>query len=441
MKYISFFLYLFLSVIFTRVSFCQQNQQRLYLLEIDGVINPVFADYITENLKKITEGETVIIRMDTPGGLMDSMHQIIQSILNEPKPVIVWVGPSGARAASAGVFITMASDIACMAPGTNIGAAHPVQMGGIPQPQQPEQQKGSKKDTMEEKITNDAAAYIRAITKEKNRNWKWAEKAVTKSLSITSDEALKEKVIEFIFTDLDDLRENLDGKKIKKLGKEFIVRTKNIELVKKEMKPFKKFLNKIAHPNVAFILLMFGIYGLIYEFASPGIGFGAVVGSVCLILAFFSLQLLPVNTAGLLLLILGIILMILDLITPSFGILTMGGVISFIIGSLMLFDFPEKFLRVSLSLVIATALFTLMFFVFAVKEVIKVHKKKVITGKEGLIGEKGVVKDKDTVFVHGEYWSAKLDESDSESGELKQGEEVEVINVEGKLLKVKRVKK
>jgi len=436
MRQISIFLCLIVSEIFVQSVFCQQ---KLYLLEIDGVINPVIADYISENLKKIPEGETVIIRMDTPGGLMDSMHQIIQSILNEPKPVIVWVGPSGAKAASAGVFITMASDIACMAPGTNIGAAHPVQIGGIPLPQ--EEKKESKKDTMEEKITNDAAAYIRAITKEKNRNWKWAEKAVTKSLSITSDEALKEKVIEFIFTDLDDLREKLDGEKIKKLGKEFVVRTKNVELVKKEMKPFKKFLNKIAHPNVAFILLMFGIYGLIYEFASPGIGFGAVVGSVCLILAFFSLQLLPVNTAGLLLLILGILLMILDLITPSFGILTTGGVISFIIGSLMLFDFPEKFLRVSLSLIISTALFTLLFFVFAVKEVIKVHKKKVITGKEGLIGEKGVAKDKDTVYVHGEYWSAKLDETDSKSGELKQGEEIEVINVEGKFLKVKRVKR
>ncbi|MFN3966814.1 MAG: NfeD family protein, partial [Endomicrobiia bacterium] len=252
-----------------------------------------------------------------------------------------------------------------------------------------------------------------------------------------SDEALKEKVIEFIFRDIDELRQKLDGKKINKLGKKFTVKTKDIELVKKEMAPFRKFLNRIANPNIAFILLMLGIYGIIYEFASPGIGFGAAVGSVCLILAFFSLQLLPVNTAGLLLLILGILLMVLDLITPGFGILTTGGVISFIIGSLMLFDFPEKFMRVSLGLIISSVLFTLAFFVFAIRAVIEIHKKKIMTGKEGLIGEKGTAKDKDTVFVHGEYWTAES----IDGTELVKGEEIEVVDVDGKILKIKKILK
>ncbi|MDI6641260.1 MAG: nodulation protein NfeD [Elusimicrobiota bacterium] len=425
----------------------------VYIFEIDGIINPVVAEYISDGIKSIPEGKTVIIRLNTPGGLMDSMQKIIQAILNTPNPVIIWVGPEGAKAASAGVFITMASDVATMAPATNIGAAHPVQLTPVPLPsrEEPEEkpQKGKKsrrketKDTMGEKITKDAAAYMRAIAGEKKRNWKWAEKAVTESLSITSKEAKELKVIEYIFSSIDELRQELDGKVITKFAKrKFVIRTKNVEVIKKDMKPFKKFLNLIAHPNVAFILLILGIYGLIYEFASPGIGLGAIVGSTCLILAFFALQLLPVNIAGLLLLLFGILLMLVDFFTPGFGLLFTGGVIAFIFGSLMLFDFPGKFIAVSLNVVIPVVIFTVLFFLVAVRAVIKVHHKKVTTGKEGLLGLKGIAKSnftKDTtkgmIFVHGEYWSAEI----IDEKEVKTGEEVEVVSIDGSVLKIRKI--
>ncbi|MBU0951631.1 MAG: nodulation protein NfeD [Elusimicrobia bacterium] len=409
-----------------------------YLMEIDGIINPVVADYISDGFKTIKEKDTVIIRMNTPGGLMDSMQQIIKSMLNSPNPVIVWIGPPGTRAASAGVFITMASDIACMAPETNIGAAHPVQMGGGAMPGSGE--KDSKQDkVMEGKITNDAAAYMRSIAGEKKRNWKWAEESVTKSLSITSREALDKKVIEYIFPNLDELREKLDSKKIKKLNKEFTVHTKG-DIKTIAMKPFKKFLNMIAHPNIAFIFLTLGVYGLIYEFSSPGIGLGAIVGGICLILAFFSMQLLPVNTAGLLMLILGLILMAVDVFNPTV-ILTIGGLISFVMGGLMLFDFQGKFISISVSLVLTVALASLLFFIFVVRAVVKVRKRKITTGKEGLIGDKGTAKNnfsgpdsKGMVFIQGELWSAQL----VENSEVKEGDSIEVVDVVGNLLKIKK---
>lgn len=425
----------------------ESSQPKLHLLEIDGIINPVVADYISEEMKKVDQKETVIVRLNTPGGLMDSMHQIVQTILNAPNPIVIWVGPLGAHAASAGVFITLSADIASMAPGTNIGAAHPVQIGV---PVAPEEKTTKKKDILEEKATKDAVAYIRAIAKEKKRNWQWAEEAVTKSSSITSQEALEKKVIEYIFTNIDELSNQLDGKKIKKLNREFVLKTKNVELVKHEMKPFRKFLNFIAHPNIAFILLSLGMLGLIYEFSAPGIGLGGILGGIFLILAFFSLQLLPVNVAGILLILLGIILMVLEVFTPGFGLLAIGGTVAFIFGALMLFDFPEKTLRVSLALILPTAGAVVSFVLFALRATVKTYRKKPVTGIAGLIGQKAVAKSefnatnrRGTVFVHGEYWNAELVNSPGEkevvTSEVKKEEEVEIVAVEGNLLKIKKI--
>lgn len=438
MKYLKLSL-LFLLVFLT--SSLRASEDKLHLLEIDGIINPVVADYVSEGLRKINEGETAIIRLDTPGGLMDSMHKIVQTILNAPNPVIIWVGPLGARAASAGVFITLSADIACMAPGTNIGAAHPVQIGA---PALPEEKTEKAKKTLEEKATQDAVAYIRAIAKEKNRNWRWAEEAVRKSSSITSKEALEKGVIDYVFTNIEELRDKLDGKKIKKLNREFILKTKNVELVNHTMKPFRKFLNFIAHPNIAFILLSLGVLGLIYEFSTPGVGFPGIVGGIFLILAFFSLQLLPVNIAGVLLILLGIILLVLEAFTPGFGLLGIGGTVAFILGGLTLFDFPEKALRVSLGLIFTTAAAILSFVLFALGATVKTHRKKTVTGTTALIGQKAIAKSefnptnpRGTVFVHGEYWNAELVDF-SEGKEVKKDEEVEIVAVEGNLLKVRK---
>ncbi|MFC1566799.1 nodulation protein NfeD [bacterium] len=425
-----------------------KSNQKTYLFEIDGIINPIYAEYINDGFKKVEEGASIIIRMNTPGGLMESMNSIIKDILNAPNPVIVWIGPQGSQAFSAGVFITMASDIACMAPSTSLGAAHPVQMGiGGQSPSQNEKDSKTGKVTnaaktvMEDKITKGSAAYMRSLAQDKNRNWQWAEKAVTESLSLTEKEALEKNVIEYIFTNIAELTEKLDGKKITKNGKEYTFHLKDSLLITMALDNFKKFLNVIAHPNIAYILLMLGIYGLIYEFASPGIGVGIVLGSLFLILAFFSLQVLPVNIAGLLLLVTGMIIMVLDFVTPSFGLLLTGGLVSFIMGSLMLFDDPTSYIKVSLDILITMTLASVGFFALIVGNVIKSRRKKVTTGAEAMIGSLGVSRSKfgrdnthGTVFVHGELWSAVLDH---ENQNIKEGDEIVVTKVEGNKVIIK----
>ena len=427
------FLGLFLVFLFSCFFVSAETEAPVYILRINGPINPVVADYIDDGIKEALaqNAQAVIIQMDTPGGLMDSMHQIIRGMLNAPLPVIVFVGPSGARAASAGVFITMASDIAVMATGTNIGAAHPVELGGMSGEKMPAE--------MGEKIVQDASAYIKSIAEDKKRNWQWAQLAVTKSKSISAEEALKKNVVEYMAQDLEELKEILDGKSVQKKGKKFILKFKNAEFTERPMKKFYQFLDKIAHPNVAYILLLLGIYGLIYELMSPGIGFGGTVGVICLILAFFSLQILPTNLAGLLLLIVGIGLMLLDLVTPTYGILTAGGVVAFVLGSIMLFKTSERIFQVSLPLIISLAGCSAAFFAFAIGSAIKIRLRPATTGQEGLIGLKGKVHKglapEGLVFVHGEFWRAK-----SVEGSIAKGKGVEVIGIEGNLLKVKRTK-
>jgi membrane-bound serine protease (ClpP class) len=398
----------------------------IFIFNIDSTINPVVADYIENGLEyaRDKEAAAVIIKMDTPGGLMDSMRQIIKAMEAAPYPVIVYIGPAGARAASAGAFITMASDIAVMAKGTNIGAAHPVQLGD---------QKTT--EDISKKMAEDARAFMKSLAKKHNRNAEWAQKAVTESVSITSTEAVELNVVEYEVKDFNEMLSMLEGKVITKDSGKYTLGFKNIRIV--EMAFFKKFLNYIAHPNFAYILLMLGIYGLIYEFSNPGIGLGAVVGGVSLLLAALAFQMIPINTVGILLIIFGALLMFTDVFVPSYGILTIGGVISFLMGSLTLFDVERFDINVSLGLILGATVTTALFFIFAAGSGIKIQRKKVTTGIKGMIGLEGEVKiklaPKGEIFIRGEMWAAQ-----SPDGEIEEGAAVEVIEVKGNLLVVKK---
>ncbi|RKY60722.1 MAG: nodulation protein NfeD, partial [Candidatus Latescibacterota bacterium] len=330
--------------------------------------------------------------------------------------------------ASAGVFVTLAAHIAAMAPGTNIGAAHPVMLGG--------ERMGKE---MSEKVTNDAVAYIKAIAERRGRNQKWAEDAVRKSISSTPEEALKAGVIDVIAEDLEELLEKIDGRKVKLPSGEKVLHTKGAKIVEIRMSFRDKILQTLSNPNIAYILLILGFYGLIFELSNPGAILPGVIGGICIILAFYALQMLPVNYAGLLLILLGLGLLIADIKVPSYGLLTVGGIVSMTLGSLMLFRTPGSFLSVSWPVILAAVITTAAFFIFAIGMAIKARLTKPVSGKEGLIGERGVARTplepSGMVLVHGELWQAKSDEP------VGEGEEVEVVAVEGLKLKVKKVDK
>ncbi len=397
------------------------------LISIDGTINPAVDDFIREsiNRSKANAARALIIQLDTPGGLLTSTRTIVKEMLGAPVPVIVYVAPSGAGAGSAGVFITMAAHIAAMAPGTNIGAAHPVAGGG-------QEVKG----VMGEKIENFTASFAESIAQQRGRNTEWAIQAVRKSVSITEKEALKIKVIDVVAKDINDLLEQAHGRKVDIDGRKHELSLKGARVERYGMSLKQKVLNTIADPNIAYLLMMAGILGLYMEFSHPGVIFPGVAGAICLLLAFASLQLLPINYAGLGLIILGIGLLIGEAFAPSFGVLGVGGIISLALGSFFLFDTEGSDLIVDRS-IIFTAVATLGSFVLAVSYLVfRSQKSKPALGMEGLIGEIGEVRGKLTpsgkVFVHGEYWNARAD------GEIDVGEKVEVVGYEGMSLKVRR---
>ncbi len=400
----------------------------ILVLTVDGVIHPPHAEYTIKGIKKAHEikAEAIVIQLDTPGGLDTSMREIVKEILNSHIPVIVYVAPKGARAASAGAFITLSAHIAAMAPGTNIGAAHPVAMGG------------EKMDTtMTEKVTNDAVAYIKSIAQQRGRNIEWAELAVRKSISSTEIEALKKGVIDIIADDLQALIKEIDGKKVKTVIGEKVLSTKDVKINEMKMNFRERLLNFLSNPNIAYILLMIGIYGIIFELSNPGAIFPGVIGAVSLILAFYSLQTLPINYAGAGLILLGIILFILELKFTSYGLLTLGGVICFVLGSIMLFDTANPVFKLSISIIIPVTIVTALFFALLLRLAYKAHKRKPVTGVEELIGLRGVAKtDIDSrsgmVMVHGELWQAISER------EIKKEEEIIVEEVRGLTLKVRK---
>jgi len=409
----------------------------VYVIKVEGTINPATAEYISSSIKKATEegAECLVIELDTPGGLLESTRSIVKSILSAEIPVVVFVYPSGARAGSAGVFITLSAHIAVMAPGTNIGAAHPVGIGGM----------GDTSKVMEQKITNDAAAFVRTIAEKRNRNVKWAERAVRESISSTETEALKDSVIDLIAKDLKDLLDKIDGRKVKINSEEKILRTKDAKVKFAEMNWREKLLALISDPNIAYILLLLGIYGILFELYNPGAIFPGVIGAICLILAFYSLQALPINYAGLALIVLGIILLLLEIKIVSHGLLTIGGAISLLLGSIMLINSPFELMQISLTVIITAVALTVLFFLFAIGMALKAQRRKPTTGKEALVGERGIALTKfkpasngwatGQVRVHGEIWKAISQDA------INPNEEIVVRGVEGLTLKVEKVDK
>jgi len=405
-----------------------QDKAPIFTVEVDGIINPATAKFITDSIDQATQqgAQCLIIQLDTPGGLMDSMRIIVKKILASSIPVIVYVSPGGARAASAGVFITMSAHLAVMAPSTHIGAAHPVTLG-----------EGKEDKTMSEKIVNDTVSYIKTIAKNRGKNVDWAEKAVRKSVSITEEEALKLNVVDFISPDLQDLLTKLDGRVIKFDGMARTLLTKGIQPQSLRMSWRYRLLDIISNPTIAYILLMLGIYGIFFELSNPGAILPGVVGGIFLILAFFALQMLPINFAGLALILFAIILFIAEIKVVSHGLLAVGGVISLFLGSLMLIESPTEYMRVSLSVIIPAVLVSAAFFIFAITMAVKARVSKPTTGTEGLLGEIGVATTsidlEGKVSIHGEYWNVVSDNP------IQAGEKVQVTSVKDLKLKVKKI--
>jgi len=406
----------------------EENSGVVLVITVNGVINPASAEFIEKSIKKANEKkyEALVIELDTPGGLDTSMRNIVKAMIGSEVPVLVFVSPSGSRAASAGVFITMAANIAAMAPGTNIGAAHPVSVGG-------------KMDkTVEAKATNDAVAYIKSIAASRGRNVKWAEDAVRKSISSTEKEALQDRVIDLVTKDIHSLLIAVDGRKVKTASGIKVLRTKHATVIREELGVRQRILNFISDPNVAYILMLLGFYGLFFELTSPGSLFPGIVGGICLILAFYAFQTLPINYAGLLLIVLAIILFILEIKIISHGILAIGGIISMIIGSLMLFESPSPFMKLSLAIILPAVVVSTLFFTLTISLAVKAHKRKPVTGAEGLKGEIGIATtditaDNGAIKIHGEIWAACSDEP------VTKGERVIVDSVSGLQVKVRKV--
>ncbi|NTW15882.1 MAG: nodulation protein NfeD [Syntrophaceae bacterium] len=399
------------------------------VITVSATITPPVAEYIVQNIDASAKADSdgLIILLDTPGGLDLAMRDIAKGILNSSVPVVVYVHPSGARAASAGVIITVAAHIAAMTPGTNIGAAHPVGLGI-----------GGTDKIMMKKVENDAVAYVRGIADKRGRNADWVEKAVRKSESITAEEALKLKVIDFVASDLKTLLEQIDGKEVTLLTGKKVVRTKDVIINEKRMDTRQRILAAISDPNIAYILFLVGLAGLYFEFAHPGVILPGVVGGISLILAFFALQTLPVNYAGVLLILFGIILFIAEIKVISHGLLTVGGIISLILGSLLLFDSPDPALRVSWSVMIPTLTIICLFFAGIIALVLKAQMRKRLTGKDGMVGEEGKavtdVYETGKVFVKGEYWNASSDKP------VEKGRRVRISKVEGLVIKIEEIK-
>jgi membrane-bound serine protease (ClpP class) len=405
--------------------------QKVIAITIDGTINPATAGFIKRSIERghKEKAQCLVIELNTPGGLLKSTRVIVGDILNAPIPVVVYVSPGGAHAGSAGVFITMAAHIAAMAPGTNIGAAHPVSL------------QGGMDTTMNEKATNDAVAFIRTIAEKRSRNVEWAAEAVRKSVSITEREAVEENVVDMVAASIDDLLNQIDGKLVTVSSGQATLRTKGIAAESVEMSFIEKVLNILSDPNIAYILLMLGFYGVLFELYNPGSILPGIIGVIGLILGLYSLHTLPINYAGLALIVFGIILFLLEIKIVSYGMLTIGGVISVFLGSMMLIrDEPSlEFVRISRSVIISATAVTALFFIFIVGAGLKAQKAKPVTGMEGFLMEEGIALqtlDPDgTVQVPGEIWQAE-----STLRRIEKGERIRITGIKNFKLYVEPVK-
>ena len=399
----------------------------IHKITIDGIINPIATEYILESIERAEEAgaELLIIEMDTPGGLMVSMHDIVKGILGADVPVAVYVSPSGSRAGSAGVFITIAAHIAAMAPGTNIGSAHPVSMGGAQDTSQ----------VMEEKIVNDAVAHIRSVAEKRGRNADWAESAIRESANITEKEALKLNVVDYVVPTVDSLLIAVHGREVEVLSGYRVLDTENARIESYEMNWRQRALDILSDPNILYILFLIGITGISLELYNPGSILPGVVGGICIILFLYSVQTIPINIAGLLLILFSAILFLLEIKIPSYGLLTIGGVISLVLGSLMLVDSPLPFLQISWKVILGATITMTVFFIIAISFALRAHRKKPSTGKEGLVGEEGLTIDylnpTGQIEIHGEIWKAVSDRR------IKKGQRVIVEEVHSQHLRLK----
>lgn len=398
-------------------------------ITINGPIEPAIALYVHRSIGIADrEGaEALLVLIDTPGGLGDSMDSIVKDFLASRIPIVVYVYPHGAKAASAGAIITIAANIAAMAPATSIGAAHPVGLGG-----------GQPDEVMSKKLENDAAASARKIAKERGRNVQVAEDFVRKSISLTEVEAKKQNIIDIIAPSQRELLTQIHGRKVKTAAGEVTLNTKNAEIEQIPQSLRERFLHVIGNPNVAYILMLIAIYGIIFELQNPGSVFPGVVGAIALILALFSFAVLPVNLTGVLLILLGIALLVTDLFVPGHGILTVGGLIAFVVGSLVIFETRSPVFRLSVTLVLTMTILTGAFFLLAVGAGIRIQKKKIVTGWEGMVGQvteaRTDIAPRGKVFLEGSYWNAE-----TEGQPIRQGEKVKVVAVDKLLLKVRKV--
>ncbi|MGA7595572.1 MAG: nodulation protein NfeD [Gallionella sp.] len=433
-------------------------QSAVIVLAVDGAISPGSADYVVRGLKSAAEdrAQLVVLKMDTPGGLDTAMRQIIKQIIASPVPVAAFVAPEGARAASAGTYILYASHIAAMAPATNLGAATPINIGiggvdGQPQPEKQPQQDGGKSkskgkstadgalpaagSTLEHKQINDAAAYIRSLAQMRGRNAEWGEQAVREAVSLSADEALKLKVIDLIARDVPELLNKLDGRQVNVLGVQRTLYLKGARIVTLEPDWRSRLLSVIADPSIAYLLMLAGIFGLFFEFSNPGFVLPGVVGAISLLLALFAFQMLPVNYAGLALIILGLAFMITEVFISSFGIIGIGGVIAFMIGSVMLIDTGIPGYGVPWSVIVPVGIVSALFIFIVGGMALKSWKRPVVSGREELIGSSGeVVQDFDGSDgwgrVHGEIWRIRSRQP------LVQRERIRVIGMDGLILEV-----
>lgn len=403
---------------------------KVFLLKVNGIISPAVEELIAAAVEQTEKkgGKCLVIELDTPGGLAASMQQIVKTILNSPVPIVVYVAPSGAKAASAGAIITLSAHIAAMAPVTNIGAAHPVTLGW-----------GKPSKEMSKKIVNDMVAYIKSIALKRHRNAQVAAKMVGESISLTAKEALKERVIDLLADSLPNLLQKIDHRKVSLPTGEKVLHTKTANIIEIKGDLRYKILHTLSNPNIAYLLMMIGLAGLYFELAHPGAIFPGVMGAISLVLAFFAFQTLPVNYTGILLIILGIIFFILELKITSYGMLTIAAIFCYALGSLMLFRHAPAYLRISPKVLLTTLMFISLFFIAIIILVVKAQTSRVKIGKEALIGEVGEVivdispRGPGKIFVHGEYWNAEGDE------EIRKGEKVKVVQVNGLKVKVRKI--